>query len=107
MATLTDITDQDSGVASSEATPESQNLSPCTQEKAVKEEEGGTSSAEKKSGDGDDAVVTTTSSNTLATNELDDDDDDDEVNHQPKGGIRLKSMEKNKQTALGPESSAS
>lgn len=99
MATLTDITDQDSGVASSEATPESQNLSPCTQEKAVKEEEGGTSSAENKSsggggGDGD-AVVATTNSNTLVTSGLDDDDDDDdEVNCQSKGRIGLKSVKK-------------
>ncbi|XP_069180973.1 mitochondrial import receptor subunit TOM22 homolog [Procambarus clarkii] len=36
MATLIDITDRDSGVASSEATPESQMLSPTAQEEAVK-----------------------------------------------------------------------
>lgn len=36
MATLIELTDQDSGVGSNEATPESQNLSPTAQEKAAK-----------------------------------------------------------------------
>lgn len=36
MATLIELTDQDSGLGSNEATPESQNLSPTTQEKAAK-----------------------------------------------------------------------
>ncbi|KAK3879253.1 hypothetical protein Pcinc_016164 [Petrolisthes cinctipes] len=82
MATLTEITDQDSGVASSEATPESQNLSPCTtQEKDVKEEvvEAVTSSAEDKAAqESSQAPADSTSLSSLAKNELDDDDDDDE-----------------------------
>ncbi|KAK4328897.1 hypothetical protein Pmani_000706 [Petrolisthes manimaculis] len=89
MATLTEITDQDSGVASSEATPESQNLSPCTtQEKDLKEEvvveeevglEAVTSSAAEDNKVPPQAPPPdSTSLKAIAKNELDDDDDDDE-----------------------------